>query len=285
MYWENLMKKTVVVTGATSGIGFSVVKALLDGGYSVIGVGRSEHSTKTALDKINTTHKNADVKYVCAAFSQLEEVSSVSQQISQILTQNHAGELFALINNAGCIKRYYTTTPEGFEEQFVTNHLSGFLLTHNLLPFIIKANGSVIMTGSNSHKKTKMRWQDPMLKTKYSPLMAYKQSKLCNMLFATSLNKLFGTKIRAYVVDPGLVNTEIGNKNTGGLVGLVWSIRKKSGTSPEVCAKTYRYLCDESPSGLYHYMCKSAPYSKQVTLQNADKLYTLSQKLCGLREG
>ncbi len=278
------MKKTVVVTGATSGIGFSVVNTLLDGGYSVIGVGRSEKSSQIALDKIKLTKKDADVVYVSANFSVLKEIQNLADQIQNVLQQHHGSELFALINNAGCIKRYYTTTPEGFEEQFVTNHLSGFLLTQKLLPYIMKAKGRVIMTGSNSHKKMKIRWEDPMFKRKYSPLMAYKQSKLCNMLFAMSLNEKYGDEINAYVVDPGLVNTEIGNKNTGGLVGLVWNLRKKSGKSPEVCAKTYRYLCDEKQEGLYHYMCKSAPYSNQVTSPNAKKLYSLSEKLCGIKE-
>lgn len=141
------------------------------------------------------------------------------------------------------------------------------------------------MTGSQSHKGIKIHWNDVMLRKKYNPLTAYKQSKLCNILFAKGLNDRLGnTGVKAYVVDPGLVKTDIGNKQTGGLVNLIWSIRKKHGVSPEIPAKTYEFLLEKHPAplGLYHCLCKEKEYSRQVTSENADRLFVLSQSLCGI---
>jgi NAD(P)-dependent dehydrogenase (short-subunit alcohol dehydrogenase family) len=161
-----------------------------------------------------------------------------------------------------------------------------FLLTYKLLPALIKAKGCVIMTGSGSHRGIKVHWDDIMLNRRYNPLIAYKQSKLCNLLFAKGLNDRYAKDgIRAYVVDPGLVNTDIGNKGTGGLVNFVWSLRKKHGVSPDVPAKTYAFLCEQKDrqNGLYYYLCKEIYYSKEVTSENANRLFELSERLCGIR--
>ena len=102
-----------------------------------------------------------------------------------------------------------------------------------LLPFLQKAGGRVLITGSNSHKGIRVHWDDVMLRRGYNPLTAYKQSKLCNLLFAKALNDRYPAYgIRAYVVDPGLVNTSIGNKKTGTLVNWFWSLHKRHGDPP-----------------------------------------------------
>jgi NAD(P)-dependent dehydrogenase (short-subunit alcohol dehydrogenase family) len=127
-----------------------------------------------------------------------------------------------------------------------------------------------------------------MLRRGYNPLTAYKQSKLCNILFAKGLNDRYpATGPRAYVVDPGLVNTDIGNKKTGGLVNFIWTFRKRRGVAPSVPAKTYAYLCGqkEYPQGLYYYLCRENTYGKHVTSKNADRLFKLSERLCGIRYG
>jgi NAD(P)-dependent dehydrogenase (short-subunit alcohol dehydrogenase family) len=115
---------------------------------------------------------------------QQREVVRVADEINQYLNEKCNGELYALINNAGCVRSWYMTTDEGYEQQFALNHLAGFLLTYKLLPALKKAQGRVIMTGSESHKGIKVNWDNIMLLRRYNPLTAYKQSKLCNILFA-----------------------------------------------------------------------------------------------------
>lgn len=277
---------TIVITGATSGIGLEVSRLLTRQGYNVIGIGRSEANCNRAKDIILSENPSAKITYFMADLMQQREVIRIAEEIILYLNENCNGELYALINNAGCVRSWYMTTDEGYEQQFALNHLAGFLLTHKLLPALIKAQGRVIMTGSKSHKGIKVHWNDVMLRNRYNPLTAYKQSKLCNLLFAKGLNDRYASAgIRAYVVDPGLVNTDIGNKDTGGLVNFVWSLRKRHGVHPSVPAETYAFLCEQKtkPDGLYYYLCKERDYSKQVTSENADRLFELSERLCDIR--
>lgn len=276
--------KTVVITGASSGIGFETAR-LLSKNYSIIGIGHIKSNCERAKELIKSENPNANVIYFVADLIQQNEVNRVADEVASYIESSNDCELYGLINNAGCVRSRYTTSEEGYEQQFSLNHLAGFLLTYRLLPFIIKANGRIIMTGSQSHKGIKMHWDDVMLRKRYNPLAAYKQSKLCNVLYAKGLNDRFiNTGIRAYVVDPGLVKTDIGNKYTGGFVSFIWSIRKKGGVSPEVPAKTYEFLLNKqpAPTSLYYNKCKEKEYSKQVTGKNADRLFMLSEELCGI---
>lgn len=280
--------KTVLITGATSGIGLEVARLLARQGYHVLGIGRNEARCRQAEASILTENPEARVTYFTADLMHRREVVRIASIIRNLLDAQYNGELHALINNAGCVRSRYMTTEDGYEQQFALNHLAGFLLTHTLLPALKKAHGRVIMTGSNSHKGIRVRWQDPMLRRWYNPLIAYKQSKLCNILFAKALNDRFEDfGVRAYVVDPGLVRTDIGNKETGFLVNLIWSLRKRHGMPPTVPAETYAYLCREEPApeGLYYYLCKEKAYSRQVTGDNARRLFELSERLCGIRFG
>ncbi len=118
--------------------------------------------------------------------------------------------------------------------------------------------------------------------------MAYKQSKLCNMLFARALNERFSSAgIRAYGIDPGLVKTDIGGKQTGKLVSLVWSVRKRGGVSPEVPAKTYAWVLNQAvaPEGLSYCHSGKRKTSGQVNRENAERLFQISERLCGIQFG
>lgn len=277
--------KTVVITGATSGIGLETARILTRKGFNVIGIGRSEVNCNRARGIILSDTPDANIRYFLADLLQQHQVVSVAEKINSYLDENSNGELHVLINNAGCVRSRYMTTDEGYEHQFALNHLAGFLLTHKLLSKLIKTRGRVIMTGSISHKGIKIHWNDIMLSRRYNPLRAYKQSKLCNILFARGLNDRFTPAgIRACVVDPGLVNTDIGNKGTGGIVNLFWSLRKRHGVSPAVPAETFAFLCtcEPAPEGLYYHLCREEGYSRQVTSENADRLFELSERLCGI---
>lgn len=277
--------KTAVITGATSGIGLETAKLLAAQGFFVIGIGRSVEKCREAEKSILSDCPEAKTRFFYADLMHQREVIRVAEEIIGLLSETSGGSLYALINNAGCVRSWYTTTEEGYEQQFALNHLAGFLLTYKLLPMLKNIKGRIIMTGSRSHKGIKIHWDDIMLHKSYNPLIAYKQSKLCNVLFARGLNDRFASYgIRAYVVDPGLVNTDIGNKNTGTLVNLIWTLRKRHGVPPSEPAKNYAFLCQCSqvPEGFYYYRCKESTCSRQVTRENADRLFTLSERLCGI---
>jgi NAD(P)-dependent dehydrogenase (short-subunit alcohol dehydrogenase family) len=146
----------------------------------------------------------------------------------------------------------------------------------------------VLVTSSGSHKLTRVKWDDVMYEKRYSPLYAYKQSKLCNLLFAKGLSDRFADRgVRAYGIDPGLVRTEIGCKNTGRLVEAFWRRRMKHGVEPAVPAEIYVDLIgrDIKASGFYYDVNGKRPASREVTTRNADRLFDLSERLCGIKFG
>ena len=280
--------KTVVVTGATSGIGYAVCEKLLQGGCRVLGIGRSEDSCRKAEEKLRSAVEGGDLVFYPADLMRLDEVRAVAGRIREALYEANGGRLDALVNNAGCVRSWYMTTPEGYEHQFALNHLSGFVLTHELLYNLVSGNGIILFTSSGSHKLMRVNWNDIMFQRRYRPLMAYKQSKLCNMLFVRAINDRFAARgIRAYGIDPGLVQTEIGCKNTGGIVDFVWKRRKKHGVAPSVPAAIYGRLIegDDRPYGLYYSVDGEQPCSREVTQENADRLMALSEKLLNMKFG
>lgn len=282
------IKRTVVVTGATSGIGFAVCDLLLQSGFRVFAVGRCEENCDKAQSQLAAKHPGAELRFFCGDLVHQHEVLRVAGEIKHALEESCCGALFGLVNNAGCVRSWYMTSDEGYEQQFALNHLAGFLLARELMPQLIKAGGRVLFTASQSHKHTRMRWNDLMLQRGYHPLFAYKQSKLCNLLTALALNERYGGDgVRACCVDPGLVDTGIGCKRTGWLVNFVWSARRRHGRPPELAATTYAYLlnCMEPPQELYFRDCRPEGYSREVSAKNAERLYQISLKLSGAKEG
>lgn len=278
---------TVVITGATSGIGLETARELAKKGFHVLGVGRTAENCAKARASILSGNPDAIITYFTADLMQQREVLRVAAELTAYLNERCGGMLNVLINNAGCARSWYMTTYEGYEQQFALNYLAGFLLTHELLPLLTKARGRVIMTGSGSHKGIRVRWDDVMLQRGYNPLTAYKQSKLCCMLLARGLNDRCGASgVRAYVVDPGLVNTDIGGK-AGGIVSFVWKFRRRRGMPPAAAAGTFVFLCaqEAAPQGFCYRLCREIACSGQVTGANAGRLFALSERLCGFSRG
>lgn len=242
-------RKVVVVTGATSGIGLATVKVLAARGMYVIGSGRSKERCCAAEEEVRNACPEANIRYLTADLSSLGEVEKLGTEIRRQLALDGIEQIDALINNAGTVSSWYISTVDGFELQFAVNHLASFRLTYELIPLLAKSpEGTVIVISSGSHYRTKIHWKDVMLRKHYNCLQAYKQTKLANVLFVTELNrrlKSCGSTIKAFAVDPGLVNTDIGLKGTGGIVKKVWKMRSKGGTSPERPAQTIVWLAVE----------------------------------------
>ncbi len=278
---------TAIVTGATSGIGLAVSMALAAEGWRVLLVGHTQEKSEQALAELRARFPMAEAACFHADLMQQRQVRGLADELNGYLNAHCGGRLEALVNNAGAVRRWYATTEEGYEQQFALNHLAGFLLTSLLLEPLRKGGGRMLLTGSGSHKHCRVRWDDVMYRRgRYSLLGAYKQSKLCNLLYAAEFNRRHaGEGVRAYVVDPGLVNTEIGFKHTGGLASAVWALRGPKGAPPEKPAGTYAFLCaaPASETELYYYACKPAPYDRHAkSVADQKRLYELSEKLCGL---
>ena len=140
------MKKTIIITGATSGIGLETTRLLAGKGYCILAVGHSTANCEKADRDIRFGIPDADISWFAGDLMQQREVVRVAGEIKKRLNENGTESLYALINNAGCARSRYMTTEDGYEQQFALNHLAGFRLTHELLPYLLKEGGRVIMT-------------------------------------------------------------------------------------------------------------------------------------------
>lgn len=285
-----ISKKTIVLTGATSGIGKSAAHALAAMGARLVAVGRSEAKCQTLLEEIRHDNPSSQISTIVADLASLRQVQRLAQDIRASLPLTGSDHIDVLINNAGTVSSWYTATEDGYELQFAVNHLAGFLLAHELMPLLGKAPAARILTvSSGSHRGARMRWADPMHRRFYNCLLAYQQSKLANVLFSAEFNRRFGssTEMRAYAVDPGLVNTEIGLKGTTGLEHWVWQWRRRNGVSPDQAAATILFLAGESAlrekDSIYWKDCRPMEPSRQALDPiDGERLWTLSEKLCGI---
>ena len=260
-------------------------------GSYVIGSGRSEERCSSAEQEIKGICPDAKVSFLAADLSSLAEVRRLASDIRETLAKAGYSHLDVLINNAGAVSSWYISTVDGFELQFAVNHLAPFLLTHELLPLLERSQaGTVICTSSGSHYRTRLRWNDIMLRKHYNTLLAYKQTKLANVLFVTELNSRLaasGSDIKAFALDPGLVNTDIGFKGTSGIARMVWRFRSRGGTPPEVPARCMAYLAlDPAPRAtgkIYWKDCmpkEPSAYSQRPDV--AKRLWELSERMCGI---
>jgi retinol dehydrogenase 12 len=282
----DLSGKNIILTGATSGIGLAAVKLLVGSGAFVIGVGRSEKRNQKAKESVLSMYPDGKLRYLLADLADQREVRGLATQIISLLKKEKQAYIDVLVNNAGAYLEKKQITEDNIEKTFAVNHLAPFLLTHDLLPLLRKSNsGRVLTVSSYSHYTTPLcinRIIDPW---PYIGLLAYKRSKLCNVLFVYELNRRY-EEITGFAVDPGLVNTAIASKGSDGISHWVWRVRRKQGTPTEVPAKTIRYLCGEQEisldQGYYFKDCKPKTPSRNARRSDlAAKLWSLSSHLIG----
>ncbi|MBN1400142.1 MAG: SDR family NAD(P)-dependent oxidoreductase [Anaerolineae bacterium] len=284
------MDRTLVVTGATSGIGLATAGLLAARGAHVIGVGRSWARCQQAQATILAQAPGARLTYRVADLASQRQVRALADELGQLLQAQADGALDALIHSAGTVSSWYMATEDGYELQFAVNHLAPFALTHALLPFLRRAPfGRVVSVSSGSHRGACIHWADVMYRRGYGCLRAYKQAKVANVLFCAELNRRLepGATVRAYVADPGLVNTAIGLKGTSGLEHWVWERRRRGGTTPAQGAATSVFLASDpwvpESRALYWRDCRpTRPSRYALRHDEAARLWALSERLCGL---
>ena len=282
-------QKTILITGATSGIGLEAARNLASKGHTIIGTGRAAERCEKARLSILQDNPQAQVSFEIADFSSLEAVRQLGTRVREKTAKKG---LDVLVNNAGQITERYTPTPDGYETQFAVNHLAPFLLTHELLPSLQKADQArVVNVSSRSHRFMRIFWGDVMLRRFYNILLAYKQSKLANVLFTCELNRRFAGEcgLRAYALHPGLVNTSIGLKGTKGLIYKGWEVQGSRGVSPQKGAETIIHLAEvehlSDPLAVYWRDCHPWPPSSYAQRpQEAARLWELSLQLCKIKK-
>lgn len=284
-----LQDKNILVTGATSGIGFRAALDLAGKGANVIGAGRDAARCETARQRILSQYPQAKVTFLVADLSSQNQVKSLAEEVKNLLKKNSPPRLDVLVNNAGLVSDKKRFTEDGIELTFAVNHLAPFLLTQQLLPILSASPDSrVITVSSNSHYTT---WFNPRNASNpgfYNLLWAYKVSKLSNVLFTAEFNRRNPeTRLHAYAVDPGLVNTDIGLKGNNGLVNWFWSLRQKNGTDAEIPVRTILRLASDIRDNLdtHLYWKNRQPTRPSRAALNPDlakRLWEESCRLCGI---
>lgn len=177
--------RTVIVTGANSGIGLQIAHVLSGQGAQVILACRDQSKAQTAVRQLQAKLPTANVSY---AIVDLADLSSIRAFAAKFQAQHH--HLDCLINNAGIMLPPFTKTKDGFELQFGVNHLGHFALTGLLLPCLNRAEQPrVVQVSSLSHRGSNIDFDNLNAERKYKPIAAYGQSKLANLLFILELQR------------------------------------------------------------------------------------------------
>ncbi|GAC1445636.1 MAG: SDR family NAD(P)-dependent oxidoreductase [Mycobacteriales bacterium] len=196
----DLTGRTILVTGASAGLGIETIRALTSVGARVLGAARDLGKAKTALDGL-------DVELVELDLADLDSVRLCAAEVLERVAQLHV-----LINNAGVMAPPLLRTVQGFELQLGTNHLGHFLLTRLLEPALAAAAPSrVVNVSSRGHLRAGMDFHDPHWRTRdYDKWKAYGQSKTANVLFTLELDRRWGPRgVHAFAVHPGVIMTEL----------------------------------------------------------------------------
>lgn len=197
-------KKTVLITGATSGIGKATAFSLAEMGWTVIIHGRQENECQNTVQEIIDRTKNSSIDFVIADLSNLHSVNQMADTIIEKFPS-----LNVLINNAGTFSTARKITNDGLEQSFVVNYLSRFLLVHRLLEVLKQNSPSRIIDISGAyHSKGKIDFDDLTLANNYSMEKANNQSKLANVLFTYKLARQLDAKqVTINTLHPGAVNS------------------------------------------------------------------------------
>jgi NAD(P)-dependent dehydrogenase (short-subunit alcohol dehydrogenase family) len=271
-----MTKKTIVITGASDGIGAEAARQLHQKGEDVVIIGRSPEKTKAVAEEL---HSN----YYLADFTRLDEVRKLAADLNRDLPR-----IDVLANNAGGIFGEREMTVDGHEKTMQVNHLAHFLLTNLLMDKLIASKATVINTSSVANKiYGKLDINDIEVANGYTSAKAYGNSKLENILFTRELHRRYNEKgISTAAFHPGVVASNFANDTTSPMRHIYRSpLGKLFLIKPSKGADTLVWLATNTPgkdwqSGEYYQKRKiSQNINPQATdPELAKKLWEQSAK-------
>ncbi|AIZ45594.1 short-chain dehydrogenase [Deinococcus radiopugnans] len=264
---QSMRGRSVLVTGATGGIGLETARELARRGAAVTVLGRNPGKTARVA---------AEIGAAGTLLADLAEMGQVRQVAAEF--RDRVGSLDVLVNNAGA---FYTTrqeSREGVELTWALNHLAPFLLTRELLPLLRAGNAPRVVTvSSGAHVMGRIRFDDPEFRRGFGGWAAYGQSKLANILFTRELARR-ESWLQANTLHPGFVSTGFGQDSA--LFGQF----SRLGITPEQGAQTSIHLAADPilVSGRYFVESREALPAPQALDDGAAlRLWHLSDDYVG----
>jgi NAD(P)-dependent dehydrogenase (short-subunit alcohol dehydrogenase family) len=229
--------KTVVITGATSGIGEAAALALAAKGARIVFVARNEAKARDLLGRLLRANPDAAHDYVVGELSTLAGMRAAGLALAE-----KAPRIDVLANNAGAIFDHREVTADGLEKTFAVNHMAYFVVTHHLAPCLDPEGSRIVSTSSVAHGFGRLDFDDLQSEGKYGMMSAYGTSKLCNVLFTRELaRRLAGRNVAANCFHPGGVGSGFGT-NIKGLWKNVLGLVRPLMLTPEKGADTLVWL-------------------------------------------
>lgn len=272
--------KTVIVTGATSGIGEVVAIRLAEKGARIVFTARDRSRADDTMAKLRRANPRADHVLHMADLSTLGEMKRIGAELAR------EPRIDVLINNAGALFNKRQETADGLEMTFALNHMAYFVITNLLLPHL-KPGARIVTVASNAHRGAKLDFDDLQSRRGYAGFGVYSKSKLANILFNRELARRTPPGVTANALHPGFVATRFGDQS-GGLMRAVFRVAKPIGAiSPEEGARTIIHLAS-SPSvegviGEYFYKCAiTTPTQEARNDADARRLWDMSMNISGL---
>jgi len=284
----DLAGKTILVSGATNGVGLEASVVLARRGARVLMVGRDPAKAAARLDEVKERSGSAAVESLLCDFASQAQIRELAREV-----HDRCDRLAVLVNNAGTVFPARTLTEDGIESTFAVNHLGYFLLTNLLLDLL--RNGvpaRVVNVASVGHYGGTLDFDDLGFAHGYGIMHAYKRSKLCNVLFTRELaRRLAGTGVTANSLHPGVVATGIWTHGPPAwapfMKPVMALIARAFMLSPAKGGETLVYLAAspevEGLTGLYfedNRVREAAPLARDDAL--AKRLWDESAKLVGL---
>lgn len=275
---QNMAGQVCLITGASGGLGKATALGLARLGATVVMACRDRARGEADRAEIEAVSGNDGVKLIALDLASLQSVRKMAANF-----KTEYGQLDVLINNASVFKGKRTTTPDGLETMFATNHLGHFLLT-NLLLDELKASPQARIINISAPTTTKLDFDDLQGERKFSALSAFGASKMCNLLFTYELaRRLAGTSLTVNALHPGLMKSNLMSEAP---TPLRWLLRLIS-TTPERASVGLLHLAS-SPAvagvtGKFFKGTKissSSPYSRAEDVQR--RLWDVSIELAGL---
>jgi retinol dehydrogenase-14 len=277
--------KTVLVTGATSGIGEATAKGLAGMGAHVLLVARDEGRGAAVRDDIARHGGNGGAEALLADLSSQRQIRRLAREVEERVER-----LDVLVNNAGGIFRERRLTDDGLEMTFALNHLGYFLLTELLLDKLVaSAPARIVNVASAAGLRAYIDFDDLMGERGYSSWRAYGQSKLANIMFTYELaRRLEASGVTANCMHPGFVHTNFGNTGSR-VVRLGQNFVNPWRRSPEQGADTVIWLASspdvEGVTGKYFANRREERTSSESYDEDKQRrLWAVSEELTGLHE-